>query len=476
MNKNISRYKLFIGNAIFTVLCIVAYHYVYLKESRLTERISQNARNVVESELILSERFQKAYRSAEPGNFIEAAEKGRNAVVFIKSEAESTSKDIFGMNTGSGVVVSMSGHIVTNYHVVKGAKNISVTLNDNRIFAADILGIDPNTDLAVLKINTENLEFLAFGNSDSIQIGEWVLAVGNPFKLQSTVTAGIISAKARNINLLENQGIESFIQTDAAVNPGNSGGALINTNGDLIGICTAIQSNSGHYEGFSFAVPSNLVRKVVADIKEFGVVQRGWLGVDIENVSNELADKLALPSIAGVYIASVSKDGGAYDAGVKKDDVILTVNDIQTNNISSFMEVLGTLRPGDEVLLKIIRAQKIFSLKAILRNQLNTTDLVGTFDQGLLKELGLEIRNPDSYEKSVLSTTGVIIVSVKNASVVDKSKMEAGYVITKVNQKDIQSAKEFIEILELNRGKSILVEGFYPKIPGDYPYSFRVPN
>jgi membrane-associated protease RseP (regulator of RpoE activity) len=140
------------------------------------------------------------------------------------------------------------------------------------------------------------------------------------------------------------------------------------------------------------------------------------------------------------------------------------------------MEVLGTLRPGDEVLLKIIRAQKIFSLKAILRNQLNTTDLVGTFDQGLLKELGLEIRNPDSYEKSVLSTTGVIIVSVKNASVVDKSKMEAGYVITKVNQKDIQSAKEFIEILELNRGKSILVEGFYPKIPGDYPYSFRVPN
>jgi len=476
LNKNISRYKLFIGNAIFTVLCIVAYHYVYLKESRLTERISQNARNVVESELILSERFQKAYRSAEPGNFIEAAEKGRNAVVFIKSEAESTSKDIFGMNTGSGVVVSMSGHIVTNYHVVKGAKNISVTLNDNRIFAADILGIDPNTDLAVLKINTENLEFLAFGNSDSIQIGEWVLAVGNPFKLQSTVTAGIISAKARNINLLENQGIESFIQTDAAVNPGNSGGALINTNGDLIGICTAIQSNSGHYEGFSFAVPSNLVRKVVADIKEFGVVQRGWLGVDIENVSNELADKLALPSIAGVYIASVSKDGGAYDAGVKKDDVILTVNDIQTNNISSFMEVLGTLRPGDEVLLKIIRAQKIFSLKAILRNQLNTTDLVGTFDQGLLKELGLEIRNPDSYEKSVLSTTGVIIVSVKNASVVDKSKMEAGYVITKVNQKDIQSAKEFIEILELNRGKSILVEGFYPKIPGDYPYSFRVPN
>ncbi len=476
MNKNISRYKLFIGNAIFTVLCIAAYHFVYLKESRLTERISQNARNVVESELILSERFQKAYRSAEPGNFIEAAEKGRNAVVFIKSDAESTSKDIFGMNTGSGVVVSMSGHIVTNYHVVKGAKNISVTLNDNRIFAADILGIDPNTDLAVLKINTENLEFLAFGNSDSIQIGEWVLAVGNPFKLQSTVTAGIISAKARNINLLENQGIESFIQTDAAVNPGNSGGALINTNGDLIGICTAIQSNSGHYEGFSFAVPSNLVRKVVADIKEFGVVQRGWLGVDIENVSNELADKLALPSIAGVYIASVSKDGGAYDAGVKKDDVILTVNDIQTNNISSFMEVLGTLRPGDEVLLKIIRAQKIFSLKAILRNQLNTTDLVGTFDQGLLKELGLEIRNPDSYEKSVLSTTGVIIVSVKNASVVDKSKMEAGYVITKVNQKDIQSAKEFIEILELNRGKSILVEGFYPKIPGDYPYSFRVPN
>lgn len=459
-----------------TIMCLALYHFMYLKENQLTKRVSENARFVVESDLLLSERFQNAYRSAEPGSFIAAAAKGKNAVVFIQSDAVSTSNDVFGKNTGSGVLVSDQGHIVSNYHVVKGAKNIAVTLSDNRKFDAELLGVDPNTDLAVLKINADQLDFLTFGNSDSLQIGEWVLAVGNPFKLQSTVTAGIISAKARNINLLENQGIESFIQTDAAVNPGNSGGALINTQGDLVGICTAIQSNSGHYEGFSFAVPSNIVRKVVSDIKQYGVVQRGWLGVDIENVSNELADQLDLPSVSGVLISSVAKDGGAYDAGVKSNDIVLSVNNIATGNISVFMEVLGTLKPGDTVVLKIIRNKKMISLTAILRNQLNTTDLVGTFDQGLLKEIGLEIRNPDSYERSVLSASGVIIVSVQIGSIVDKSKMEAGYIITKINQKEIKSAKEFIDVLELNRGKSVLIEGFYPKIPGDYPYSFQVPH
>jgi Do/DeqQ family serine protease len=469
-------FKLILINVIFTISCLCLYHFVFLQEQQLTERVSNTAKQVVESDLLLSAKLQAAYRSAEPGSFIQAAEQGRRGVVFIKCDAEGAEKDIFGMNTGSGVVISINGHIITNYHVVKGAQKISVTLNDNRVFNADILGSDPNTDLAILKINAENLDFLTFGNSDSIQIGEWVLAVGNPFKLQSTVTAGIVSAKARNINLLENQGIESFIQTDAAVNPGNSGGALINTQGDLVGICTAIQSNTGKYEGFSFAIPSNLVRKVAADIQEFGVVQRGWLGVDIENINSDLASKLGLPFVSGVYIASVSKDGGAQDAGVKKDDVVLMVNENQTQNISEFMETIGTLRPGDDVLLKIVRSNKEIFIKAKLRNQLNTTDLIGTYDHGILKKIGVEIRNPDSYERSILSSDGVVIVSVKIGSVIDKSKMEAGYFITKVNHKEIKSASEFIEILDLNRGKTVFIEGFYPKIPGDYPYTFQVPN
>ena len=197
------------------------------------------------------------------------------------------------------------------------AIKIDVTLNDNREYEARIIGVDPSTDLALLKIDAVNLDYLIFGNSDSLLIGEWVMAVGNPFRLQSTVTAGIVSAKARSINLLENQGIESFIQTDAAVNPGNSGGALINTRGDLIGICTAMQSNSGKFEGFSFAIPSNLAKKVIADLREYGVVQRGWLGIEIENIDNQMASKLALDEVAGVFVASVHKAGGAAAAGTR---------------------------------------------------------------------------------------------------------------------------------------------------------------
>ena len=203
--------------------------------------------------------------------------------------------------------MSSDGFIVTNNHVVRDAEDVEVMLNDNREYKAKIVGTDPNTDLALLKIEAEGLKFLIFGNSDSLQVGEWVMAIGNPFRLQSTVTAGIVSAKGRNINILENQGIESFIQTDAAVNPGNSGGALVNTKGELVGINTAIMSLSGNYEGFSFAVPANLAKKVVSDIRQYGFVQRGWLGVELENIDNMRAQKLHLKEVAGVYIALVTK-------------------------------------------------------------------------------------------------------------------------------------------------------------------------
>lgn len=429
---------------------------------------------VAENEILFSDRFNQLYRSSQPTDFVTAAEMSRKAVVFIKSNG-TLDKDVNGVNSGSGVILSSDGYIVTNYHVVQNATKIDITLNDNRVLSAKIVGSDPSTDISLLKIDAENLNYLVFGNSDSLLIGEWVMAVGNPFRLQSTVTAGIVSAKARDINLLENQGIESFIQTDAAVNPGNSGGALINTRGDLVGICTAIQSNSGRYEGFSFAIPANLAKKVVADIREFGSVQRGWLGIEIENIDNQFANVLGLDQVAGVYIASVFRDGGAYEAGILNEDVIRSVNLAKTDNTAEFMEQMAQYRPGDKVNLTVIRKGKVMTINAVLRNQLNSTDLIGVRDDSILKSLGVELRDADKYEKALFAPQGVIVVSIMNGSVVAKTKMEPGYVITKVNNREVTSINMLIKVLSENIGKTVVLDGFYPKIPGEYPYTFVIP-
>ena len=435
---------------------------------------------VSDHELLFSEKLNTAFRSSVPTDFISAAELSRKAVVFIKSDATGPSdfsKDrSLNLNSGSGVIISEDGFIITNNHVVEGAKNIEVTLNDNRVFIAELVGSDPNTDLALLKIMTQNLDFLVFGNSDSLQIGEWVMAVGNPFRLQSTVTAGIVSAKARNINLLENHGIESFIQTDAVVNPGNSGGALINTKGDLVGICTAILSHSGRYEGFSFAVPSNLAKKVIKDLKEFGVVQRGWMGIEIENINNKLANTLGLSEVSGVYISSVAKGGGASDAGLKSNDVIIKVNNARTSNTAEFMELIGQFRPGDLVNITFLRNKKEFFAKVVLRNQINSTDFVGVRDDTVFKTIGIELRDLDRYEKAVLVPNGVVVVSVKNGSIIGNTKMEPGYIILKINNKDVTSVSFLKRILEESKGISVILEGYYPKYPGEYPYTFDMPE
>ena len=236
--------------------------------------------------------------------------------------------------TGSGVIISDDGYIVTNNHVISDADNIEVRLYDNRTYPAQLIGSDPSTDLALIKINEDDLPTMQLGNSDSALVGQWVLAVGNPFELTSTVTAGIISAKGRNINILREQSkapIEAFIQTDAAVNPGNSGGALVNLNGKLVGINTAIATPTGAYAGYSFAVPVNIVKKVIADLKKYGVVQRAFLGVQIRDIDNDLAEEMDLSSLKGAYIASVNNESGADDAGLKEGDVITSVNGVGVN-------------------------------------------------------------------------------------------------------------------------------------------------
>ncbi len=282
--------------------------------------------------------------------------------------------------SGSGVIISSDGFIVTNNHVVEDGSRIEVALSDKRQLAAEVLGADPSTDLALIRIKARGLQSVEFGNSDHVDIGEWVLAVGNPFNLTSTVTAGIVSAKARNIRILEsNYSIESFIQTDAVVNPGNSGGALVNTDGNLIGINTAIISESGGYEGYSFAIPSNLVRKVVADLREFGQVRRAILGVIIEDVTGELADQLRLPSVDGVYINKVSRNSSADEAGLEVGDVIVGINGIDTPSVPALQEQVALFRPGDRISVDFIRSGKKYRKENIELKSLNS--VLSTGDQ-----------------------------------------------------------------------------------------------
>lgn len=452
------------------MLAVWVYDRYFLEKNE--ERLSK-AIAVAEHDLLFSERLNYAFKSSSPNDFISAAESSRKAVVFLRTKGNDDAQ--FGINSGSGVVISQDGYIATNHHVVKNAIKIDVTLHDNRTFTAKLVGADPSTDLALLKIESQDLDFLIFGNSDSLMIGEWVMAVGNPFRLQSTVTAGIVSAKARSINLLENQGIESFIQTDAAVNPGNSGGALINTRGDLVGICTAIQSNSGKFEGFSFAIPSNLAKKVINDLREYGIVQRGWLGVELENVDNEMATTLQLPEVSGVFISAINKDGSAYDAGLLKYDVIIRANQVKTASISELMAQLALYKPGDKVTLNIIRNGREVIVDAILRNQLNSTDLIQSRTTEILQKIGIELREADKYEKAVIAPEGIIVVSIQNGTIIDKTKMEPGFIIVKVNDRKVSSVAMLIDYFESHKGKTIILEGYYPKIPGEFPYTFVVP-
>lgn len=281
----------------------------------------------------------------------------------------------YRMSSGSGVVVASDGYIITNHHVVEEGQKFEVVLPDKRTLVARIVGIDATTDLALLQVSANNLKALNFGDSDKVEVGEWVLAVGNPFDLNSTVTAGIISAKARNINILRDQySIESFLQTDAVVNPGNSGGALVNMRGELVGINTAIISESGGYEGYSFAIPSNLVRKVVTDLREFGEVKRAILGVNIADVNARIAIELSLPSLEGVYVTNVNQGSSAYEAGMRAGDVIVSVNGLKVGSVPELQEQVALFRPGDRVSLEYYRSgRKYRSDNVILKSLEKTT-------------------------------------------------------------------------------------------------------
>ena len=425
---------------------------------------------------------QRQFLSSSPTNFIEAAEAVTPAVVNIKAVESSSfewwGSSSYGASSGSGVIISPDGYIITNNHVIEDGSIYEVSLNNNEEYEAKLIGTDPSTDLAVLKITTkEALPHLVFGNSDSVRIGEWVLAVGNPFNLSSTVTAGIVSAKGRHIDILEGDySIESFIQTDAAVNPGNSGGALVNTNGELIGINTAIITRSGRYEGYSFAVPSNLAQKVIRDIRDYGAVQRGLLGVRINPVTSQTAKDLGLPSIEGVYISSVTAGGGADAAGINSGDVVIGINGAKIPNISALQEQVGRFRPGNTIAVEYIREGKKYTTDVTLRDKDNgaKTSKVANRDSEtkLLDKIGMDLRNMSRDELRRLRVNGIYVVSVDIGSVIEKTEMDPGYIITKVNDRRVSTIEDFTKELKKSKGEKILLEGFYENYPGEYYYTF----
>ena len=378
------------------------------------------------------------------------------------------------VGSGSGVILTPDGYIVTNNHMVKNADEINVTLYDGRSYTAKRIGSDPQTDLALLKIDEKNLSFIMYGDSDKIEVGEWVVAVGNPFNLASTVTAGIVSAKARNINILSDQGaIESFIQTDAAVNPGNSGGALVTLDGKLIGINTAIATPTGVYAGYAFAIPVDIVKKVANDLMNFGSVRRGILGISIRDMNSTLAKEININRANGVYVDSVTVKGAAKEAGVKAKDVIISIDNIETRTASKLQEIIMRKHPGEKVKITLIRnGNEKKELTATLKKQEESTKIINTELKGLLKDLGVELVEINKEDQKKYNVrNGLKITKLYDGKLKIFTNIREGFVITSVNNKSVSTVKSFMEAVEAQRG-GIMLEGKYAGDPTYYYYAF----
>ena len=402
-------------------------------------------------------------------SFIDASKSSTTSVVFIKTESQQYQSsgfwgfgfDPFGRigkvaSTGSGVIISADGYIVTNHHVIANADKIDVVLSSNKkSYSAELIGADPSSDLALLKVQATDLKPITFSNSDDVQIGQWVLAVGNPFNLTSTVTAGIVSAKGRNINIVNNQfPIESFIQTDAAINPGNSGGALVNLEGDLVGVNTAIASKTGSYVGYGFAIPSNIVMKTIEDLREYGEVQRGFVGADVVDIDGDIGEKLGSN---GVLIKRIT---GTNDEAAKKlevGDVISKINEKIIDSKSTFDERIAYLRPGDIVKFEVFRNEKKMELELTLVNKNGTTKI--TKKESIISEtLGGEFEAISKLEaKTFRIENGVKVTNISTGKL-HKMNVSEGFIFVKVNGEAQNDPAQLIELLEFYKGQ-IRIEG-----------------
>jgi serine protease Do len=441
-----------------------------------------------------------------PLDFAATAEKVTKSVVHIKStitesaaarETNDPMQFFFGPGqgqrmpsqaTGSGVIINEGGYIVTNNHVVQGADRVDVTLSDNRSYKADVVGTDPDTDIALIKINEKGLPALAFVNSDNSKVGEWVLAVGNPLNLNSTVTAGIISAKGRNINIIGsnregqehgNTAIESFIQTDAAINPGNSGGALVNLDGQLLGINTAIASQTGYYSGYGFAVPSNIVSKVVEDLIAYGTVQRGWLGIQVASVNSDLAKENDLDIKEGAYVSGFGdfpEKSAAKQAGIQTGDVIVKLDEFPIRSSSALIEYIGRKRPGNTVTITIDRKGKTVVVPVTLKNRDGNVGEVKREEKNAISALGIRLEDVDAktLKKHDLNA-GVKVKSLEKGKLAKYTDMREGFIITHIDDAEVSSARQVNELLKKKKaGELVTFSGIYEDYPREFIYAIRM--
>ncbi len=436
---------------------------------------------------------------AVPLDFTAAAEKVMPAVVHIRSRSEGEHggrnypsnpfEQFFGpqyrqgpsLSSGSGVIISQDGYIVTNNHVIQGADEIEVSLTDNRTYTAELVGSDPDTDIALIRIEEDGLPYLAFVDSENAKVGEWVLAVGNPYNLNSTVTAGIISAKGRSINILgrtTEQGstaIESFIQTDAAINPGNSGGALVDLQGGLLGINTAIASPTGSYSGYGFAVPSVIVSKIVEDLIQYGAVQRGWLGVSITSVNSQIAEEFGLDVREGAYVSAVMDESSAEQAGIRSGDVVVEIDGTPIHSNTGLTEYVGLHRPGDKLEITVNRDGEELTFPVVLKNRDGKIGVVRPVERGFAA-LGIELEEVDEKVLENLDIeNGVRVKTLGDGKLASYTDIREGFIITKVNEVPVKSVEALNEILKnKNSGDMVILSGRYENSLREYNYAFRM--
>jgi serine protease Do len=452
--------------------------------------------------------FFDGSKAAGPVDFTAASTSATPAVVHIKTKTKSRQvtnnlprgrnpfSDLFGDDfgdlfgdrgsqsipeqkaSGSGVLISQDGYIVTNNHVIDGADDINITLNNRRSYKATLVAADPSTDIAVVKIEGKSFPYMVYGNSDDVKLGQWVLAVGYPLTLDATVTAGIISAKSRSIGINSRQSkspVESFLQTDAAVNPGNSGGALINTDGQLVGINSAIASPTGSYAGYAYAIPVNIVKKVVNDLMKFGTVQRAFLG--IEYAPNELTEEQKTElgvkdNFEGVLVTGVPVGGAASTAGIKKGDAVTKINDIRVTSGPEMVEQVTRFKPGDKITVTYLRDGKENKANLTLKNRAGNTEVVK--NATIVEKLGGQLETLDKKRAASYTVPGGVVVKSVGTGFLSKTRMQDGFVITSANGIVIKSMEDLSAALEKNKGNTVKLEGIYPGYEGNYSYPLNL--
>jgi serine protease Do len=460
-------------------------------ESAQGSEKQQSERSASTDSLSSSARYRMDSLSNAPADFRLAAESSTPAVVHIKSILTVSRRtydpfyELFGLrprqsegrqvSSGSGVILSPDGYIVTNNHVIQDADELTVTLYDNRSFKATVIGTDPSTDLGVIKIEGSNFPHLKLADSDEVSVGEWVLAVGNPFNLASTVTAGIVSAIGRDLEIIEDQAaIESFIQTDAAVNPGNSGGALINLKGQLIGVNTAIASPTGTYAGYAFAVPANIVGKTVDDLKEFGTVQRAYLGIrSAIDLNGSIAQKRDIGITEGVLVESLVDFGGAKKAGIQVGDVIVEIEGVPVRNDAKMLELVSRNRPGDMIKVKVYRSGNYETINVQLTDNMGQTEVSAPARSDLLNQLGISLADLSNKVRRAYGIDyGVKVSRLYAGRIRKQTDMRRGFIILRLNGETVRSAQQAVELMEKAQG-TIEVAGFYPRYQRIYTYQFK---